>query len=218
RERLYAMADDADLHVRYQLAFTLGELAERKRNTALANLARRDVADKWMRLAIASSLGKGAGGLFAELAGDAQFRRQSAAADFLEDLARQIGAQKQVADVAALIKTLQGLSAEDEALAQVIVRGVTRGAGNDTAIRDQLAAATGGKAAELLENLVQQSLKTAADEKQALEARVQAVRSLSVGKFGTVKSGLVGLLSPREPQSLQLAALATLGQFDADEV
>ena len=42
REKLYAMVDDADLRVRYQLAFTLGEIPGAKATRALAAVAARD--------------------------------------------------------------------------------------------------------------------------------------------------------------------------------
>jgi hypothetical protein len=73
-EKLLSLADDEDLRVRYQLAFTLGELKDPARLEALAKLARRDAGDRWMRLAIESSLSEGAGQVFAELAADAAFR------------------------------------------------------------------------------------------------------------------------------------------------
>src|SRR5436190_6821523 len=54
-KRLLSMADDPELRVRYQVAFSLGELpASRDRNAALVKIAKRDVADGYVRVAVLS--------------------------------------------------------------------------------------------------------------------------------------------------------------------
>jgi putative membrane-bound dehydrogenase-like protein len=50
-------ATASDIHLRYQLAFTLGALPPADRGEALAELLQRDGTDPWMRLAVMSSLG-----------------------------------------------------------------------------------------------------------------------------------------------------------------
>jgi putative membrane-bound dehydrogenase-like protein len=57
KAKLAALATDPDIRVRYQVAFTLGDMAPADRGVALAGLLRRDGADRWMRLAVLSSLG-----------------------------------------------------------------------------------------------------------------------------------------------------------------
>ena len=57
KAKLAALANDSDLRVRYQLAFTLGDMAAGDRGNALAHLLRRDGSDRWIRLAVLSSLG-----------------------------------------------------------------------------------------------------------------------------------------------------------------
>ncbi|MDP6538764.1 MAG: c-type cytochrome [Planctomycetota bacterium] len=61
RDHLLGMTADADLRTRYGLAFTLGELTDPARLAALAALVRSDGTDRWMRLAVASSVAEGAG-------------------------------------------------------------------------------------------------------------------------------------------------------------
>ena len=62
RERMLALAGDVELRVRYQVAFSLGELANSKeRNAALVKLAKRDAGDGYVRVAVLSSLAEGAG-------------------------------------------------------------------------------------------------------------------------------------------------------------
>lgn len=55
RERLVRLVDDPDYMVRYQLALTLGEWTYPEAGDVLAELARRNVSDVWMRAAILTS-------------------------------------------------------------------------------------------------------------------------------------------------------------------
>src|SRR5690606_34894851 len=97
----------------YQLAFTLGELSGPRKAKALANLARRYPQHAWMRVAIFSSLAEDAGGVLAEFAADAPFRKTAAGKKWLGDLAAQIGKQQRPADIALLLQTLRGLASAD---------------------------------------------------------------------------------------------------------
>lgn len=56
RRYLYSMTNDNDVRVRYQLAFTLGEVVEPGRLDVLLTLAKKDGNDQWMRFAVLSSL------------------------------------------------------------------------------------------------------------------------------------------------------------------
>lgn len=215
RAKLYRIVADDDLRVRYQLAFSLGEIRERRAREALAELARANAGDSWMQLAVASSLGEGAGDVFGLLALDEAFRSSRHGRSFLESLAEQIGAQNKRGDVVALLKTLHDLSADETDVAKTIIAAVTRGdGGKNKDLAAQLAAATGGRAAGLLDELLASAAKTALDEKAAQAVRAEAVRSLSIGKFAAVRDTLIKLIDYRQPQAVQLAALATLGQFD----
>src|SRR5262249_6848138 len=68
RDALVRLVDDEDALVRYQLAFSLGEFDDPRKATALAALLARDGSDRWARLAVFSSLAKGAGDVFSLLA------------------------------------------------------------------------------------------------------------------------------------------------------
>ena len=64
---LKARVDDPDLRVRYQLAFTLGEIRHPDRNEALVRLITKDLDQPWMHAAVLSSLAEGAGEVFSSL-------------------------------------------------------------------------------------------------------------------------------------------------------
>src|SRR5262249_36964561 len=84
--RLEQLADDPVPRVRYQLAFTLGEIRGPEKIDPLARIARRDFADHWTQAAILSSLAEGAGDLFGRIAADLSRSGNPAAKDFLRDL------------------------------------------------------------------------------------------------------------------------------------
>jgi putative membrane-bound dehydrogenase-like protein len=214
RAKLYTLVADDDPRVRYQLAFTLGEVQEAACLIALASLAKRDAADSWQRLAIRSSLADGTGEVFATLVADAGFRKSAAGRTFLEELARQIGAQDRKADVALLVRALQSVANEND-LAQIVMRGAMQGAGPKSAdLGKQLSAATGGKADALLAELVAKSIVIAQDAERTENDRVDAIRSLSIGKFAAVHAALASLVDPRQPQGVQVAAMSALGKYD----
>ena len=64
RSRVPALAQDPDLNVRYQAAFTLGEITSTAAADALTKIMLRDGSDSWMRLAVLSSLGQQAATVF----------------------------------------------------------------------------------------------------------------------------------------------------------
>ena len=110
REKLYTMADDTDIRVRYQLAFTLGEIAGSQATAALAGIAGHDAADRWVRLAVLSSCVGRAGDLFTVLAADRQRRGEAEYRALLETLAEQAGLQS--------VEASGALGAQDDRRAQ----------------------------------------------------------------------------------------------------
>ena len=216
RAKLLALAADPELRVRYQVAFSLGELPPgAQRNRALVEIAQRDGADGYFRVAVLSSLEQGAGEVLAAIAADAKFRDTPPGKELLGSLATQIGKQQRAEDVAELLKTLAALAKENAPALQTIVQRLAAREG--TPLAQQVAAATGGKAEELMQSLLASAAKTAAQEEAPLKARVAAVEQLRLGKFADQHDLLAGLLEPVVPTDLQSAALATLGSFEAPE-
>jgi putative membrane-bound dehydrogenase-like protein len=214
RQRLLQMPADADYRVRYQLAFTLGQIEDPRREEALAALVRQ--GGPLMTLAAQSSLKQGAGQVLSILAADPKYRGTSDGKQFLRSLAAQIGQQQSAGDVAALIKMLTALSSEKDGALQVILQGLALKPGSKLA--EQVAAATGGKSDELMKQVVSEALAAAADSERKLPARLAAVQQLRLGKLADVQETLLALLEPAQPADLQSAALATLASFDAPEV
>lgn len=215
RDRLYALAGDDDPHVRYQVAFTLGELDGDERKKALARIALSDAADPWCRLAIQSSLVDGAGDVLAMLLADEGFRASDAARELLASLARQAGISGRQNDVAAVYKGIETLPDAEEAVAQVLVRGLSEGlAQGASPLRDSLASGSAGKAGEILAQLLASAGNVAADEEKPLAQRVEAIHTLGLGNFDGGGPLLAELIDQRQAQEVQVAALSALSHFD----
>jgi putative membrane-bound dehydrogenase-like protein len=215
--RLLAMTDDENLRVRYQLAFSLGELpASAERNAALVKLLKRDLADGYVRVAVLSSLGEGAGQALKTLAGDQGVLETKEGRDTLAALAAQIGKQQRPEDITQTLAALSALAKADSPVLPTIVQRLAVRGG--TKLAEQVAAATGGKAETLLRSLLAAAAKRAADESAPLKARVAAIEQLRMAAFVDQGELLASLLAPAVPAELQAAALATLASFDAPAV
>src|SRR6185436_5399979 len=100
---LKSLASDPDIHVRYQLAFTMGEIRARVKIDGLAAIAKHDKDDSWLQAAILSSMADGAGELFANLSADADFCASKAGQDFLRQLVTIVGAKDEKGEVAQVV-------------------------------------------------------------------------------------------------------------------
>ena len=101
RTKLLAVTDDSDARVRYQVAFSLGELSPSDKMPGLLTLAKRDGSDRWLRLAILTSSSDCTGELFSALLNDVTARRSSAARELIRALALQIGRRRNHAEAIA---------------------------------------------------------------------------------------------------------------------
>ncbi|MEX2113979.1 MAG: PVC-type heme-binding CxxCH protein, partial [Pirellulales bacterium] len=219
RARLFALANDPDLRVRYQLAFSLGELDDAARYPALAAIARENGADKWIRLAVFSSLGHGAGDVFQLLASDTTWRRTDQGKSLLGELSGMIGRQNDRAATARLVAALDALPADESDLAVAIVRGLGEGSsGGPGALHARLASLESKKPLEILDDILAKARVRAADDRESPAARVDAIRLLALGDFATGGPVLSPLVSNQQPQDVQSAAINTLSKFSEPSI
>ena len=215
RAKLVSMTNDKDIRVRYQLAFTLGELQPTVKTTPLLQLIKQDGDQRWMAIAIQSSLGKGAGLIVEEVVRHQEFAQTKTAGAWLARLSAQIGKQQRPEDIAAVLKIL-GNPQITKSVSSRLITGL--GARPNSALAKQLAAVTGGSAAEVTRMLIQGAVKKLQNEKLEVSQRAAAVRSLTLGEFSALQSVFMDLLEPAQPVPLQEAALQTLARFTDDGV
>lgn len=207
RAQMHKMVDDPDLHVRYQLAFSLGAVEGDAVNQSLYRLAVKDGGDQWMRLAILTSTHGRRGAVLRLLAGDEKLRKSAEGKLLVSALAVQIGAANQANELADFLATVDRLPpAEGRDLMGSLMSKLPPKA------RERITKA--GKSGDLFKQLVKEAVKTSADEKLPVEDRVSAVRTLGLADFAEVKPQFVEFLKFRQPELVQKAALETLARFD----
>ncbi|MDW8309357.1 MAG: c-type cytochrome [Verrucomicrobiales bacterium] len=197
------MVNDPDATVRYQLAFTLGEVRGEAKITPLAALARREAGSLWTRAAILSSLAEGAGGVFTRLAGDAAFRADPGGSEFLRQLAVLVGAQNRAEDVAAVLafaKSAPDATARFQVLT-ALGDGLQRARQSLTALGEPVLAA------------LHEAMATARSAGAPETARAAAAQLLAHARYAEAAPVLLELLDQNQPQAVQLAALMALGRF-----
>ena len=197
---LLRLTNDPSIHVRYQLAFTLGEVSHQGKIPALAAIVHRDAADSWVRAAVLSSLARDSGAMFRELT-VTPATIPAGLQPFLRELVQVIGARPDTNDVAAVLDFVA--QSTDPALAFALIHGLGEG----------LQRARAALPAESIRPVIARAAMLAADRSQPAAARVEAVELLALTTFAESGARLLSLLELNEPQTVQLAAMHTLGRF-----
>jgi putative heme-binding domain-containing protein len=189
--------------VRYQLAFTLGDVRHPQRIPALAALVARDASERWMRVAVLSSLADGAGEMLA-LAVDGGDRHAADPA-YLEDLLRVIGARNKGTELLAALEFLAGR--RDPAAAFPLLAGFADGL--------QRAGVPLALFQPRLQPILDRAERTARDSRADDETRVRAIELLGAAAPGTgTRALLLSLVDPSAAWILQRTALAALARID----
>ena len=208
--RVQELASDSQITVRYQLAFTLGESLRTERVDALARIARRDIADKWVQAAVLSSSAGIEAPLFALLADAPELRRGELGQQFLGQFARLIGQRHRDVETVQVVRAIESQSSDNDAklafsLARALREGMRRGGGAEQSTAS-------------LDKLLGRARAAAADPAPPQATRVEAVRLLGTTSYQNSGPILLPLLETNQPQALQLAAVESLDGFDTAEI
>ncbi|MCP5527260.1 MAG: HEAT repeat domain-containing protein [Verrucomicrobiales bacterium] len=209
RDALLRLAPDPSARVRFQLAFTLGELKDPRRIDALAHIARIDAGSAYTRAAVLNSLTDGVDAMFARVvawfAPDASPAPGQAEHEFLGQLVELVGARNRPAEIAPVRSYI---SQADSAVAFTLVHALGEGLRRANQSLDL----TG------MEALLDRAADLAVAQDAPVTTRVQAIELLAARPFETVGETLLSLLTQTQPREVQLAAIRTVGRFTAPEV
>ncbi|HQU42795.1 MAG TPA: c-type cytochrome [Pirellulales bacterium] len=224
-ERVIELADDDEIRVRFQVAFTLGELirspadedVRARASVALATIARRDGADLWVRTAVLSSANESAARLLLELLADKDFVMGSEAPPLVRDLATVLGARNKPAEIAPVMEAFAKLGPKAAGVASPLIVGLGNGLKRSgKKLADVVPA--GSASAHRIHHLYESAQTLAADSTAASDPRLAAIELLATADFSRSRETLAALLAPREPQSLQMAAIRALSGYADAEV
>ncbi|SIN96234.1 putative membrane-bound dehydrogenase domain-containing protein [Singulisphaera sp. GP187] len=227
-------ADDNDPRVRFQTAITLGAISAGTAPTAeapaiaqaLARIAARDGADRWLRAVVFSSLSGRETGFLTALQ---QRPRDTAspAPELLKEFGRLLGDSQPTEAWPALIRPLLADSssfspAEQAALLTGLCeagRGRLKG-GQSGSVLDSVVGhdpenqASEGAARKLLTAMNESAL----DQGRAVEQREAAVGLLAFADFAQAGETLLTLLARQDSREIQVAAVRALGVQRDDRV
>jgi putative membrane-bound dehydrogenase-like protein len=220
RERIVAMAGDADARVRFQVALCLGNWDDDRAIAPLARIARAGADDRWTRVAVASAVPRRGGALVAALVGskaDADLAPDAGTLALVRELSAVVGARHEPAEVADTLEAILARRGADAARWQLagfdgLVEGMTR---RGTKLADVMAALPRsgvgaeqtGRLKARLDALLDQAAEAAANTRRETDERVDAVRLLAQAPWSSVESLLGRLLADEAAQPLRLAAV-----------
>jgi putative membrane-bound dehydrogenase-like protein len=207
-EILTRLAADEDPMVRLQVAISLGDVRNDQALPPLAKIAVRDGADPWIRAAVLSGL-EGRSGKFLEaLLNDPEKLSGSAGRRWLEELSTLVATEGPESEIKRIVGRFV-TPESDPAIALAVSLGLKRG----------VSRFQGGKRPDLNQFLggvigpLQQKAATLAMQEDADPAvRIDAIRIFALGSAENAIDTLVPLLDAKYPNSIQLAALQTLGE------
>ena len=208
-ERAASLQSDPDITVRYQLAWTLGQLPPARRNPAWATIAARDHADYWMRAALLNSAADQALPLLQAFVVREDCFNTATGQELAQGLVRMVCRRHQPSEVQALVAHIaaQADSARRLRLASAFAQGLSDSSGTlATADPQHLLHACDGDATQVLASADAQAGIVAA-------AASWAAFSADPGAIAALVAAVGGKLPP-EPQALAVAALGRLKATD----
>jgi len=208
--QLRMLAGDPSLRVRYQLAFTVGEIARPDKAPVLAQIIRRDPGNRWIRNAVLSSLAEGAGDFFLLLASDPRFRTDVAGNELLRQVALMIGSKGRLDEVRQVISF-----ATQPQLDRLQIFGLLAALGEG--LRNTRSSLVMASPQAGLEPFFSVAMQAAIDSFSPPAIRIQAVRLTGVSSytFADTSDWLLMLCNPGPWPDLRSAAVATVAHYDA---
>ncbi len=216
KEHVIRLAESPSIRVRFQVVFTLGEVAGGNGQAvqALAGIARGDAEDPWIRTAVLSAPAEVAGPVFRAVVSNRQGLSDVGGQALLRGLAGIVGAsgdQRAAAllldDLAASPVVLEHFDWLDAALIG-LAEGLAR-AGERT-LHDVLPGTRGPSTRGMLDEALRRAEATTADRGADLDRRERATALIRQAGFRATDRILAPLLDAAEPQQLQLAAVRAL--------
>ena len=210
REAVIALASDDDKRVRFQVAFSLGEMSDAARIDGLHAIVRLDTEDDWVRTAVLSSLQEDSLELLKKLLSDADFVGNDSASPWLSQLARTTGG---IQDSEAVQPLLAAVEKIDRSTRFAVVTGLGEGLRGR---QKRLAEIADGRQASKghLAKIFQEAAAVASDSELPIATRRQAIEVLMHQEVEAAQQILIPLLQGRNPSAIQIVSIQTLGSFE----
>ena len=208
-DRLVELTHDANQHVRYQVAYSLGEVDSPQSLSGLVTLARDDRSTAEIRTALLSSIGSRADQFLTELLDSTD--KQSGFSTIVMQTAVIIGSHPSDTQTLNVLKSLKLVS---PGTLPILLTGLgegldRRGSSLKAVITSQ---DTSTEIRQQLSLLFAQATTVSEDETENMKKRLTATQLLGFSHLDKADQVLAGLLIPQIPQSLQLTAVQSLAK------
>ncbi|MBX6311835.1 MAG: HEAT repeat domain-containing protein [Isosphaeraceae bacterium] len=224
RERVQALAGDADPRVRFQVALSLGAWDDDRILDPLARIALAGAEDRWTRLAVATAVPERAGALIRTLLRPEHglaSRVDEGRLALLRELAALVGARRDPDEVTGVLEALWSLDEREAIRWQIAgLGGLADGMGRRgqqlgafLAERSK-AGAVAGRATALLGAAAQ----VAEDQSHEPAERVDAIRLLAHAPWEVAEPPLMRLVTDDPSQEVRIAAVRALAAHGRPEV
>ena len=201
--------EDADARVRYQLAFTLGDIKHADRLDVLLSLVRKDLQEPWMHTAVLTSLAEGSGELFTRVIAIPGLPESTNGRALLQELVRMIGQRNRGRELLTALTFIEGI--KDPAGAFPYLAAFADGL--------QTADVPLALFQARLQPVLDAAAATVRNSKSPETLRVQAIELLGLtASTAETKATLFALVGSEQPRGLQSAAIAALARFDDPSV
>jgi putative membrane-bound dehydrogenase-like protein len=220
-EKVAALASDPEIRVRFQVAFSLGEVQDPLAADGLLKIARRDSADQWVRVAVLSSLAESSDSVLLGLLKDPSFASDAAnGLPFGRQLAVVVGRRDRAEEVSRVVAGLVAMpdGPQSRVIQTNALLGLGEGLSRARKSLSSLASNADSPAAKLINAVQSDAAAAVKDGSLSTAARKNAVEMLSYGTYQQAKPALVSLFDAKQPTELQLAAVRSLASFPDAEV
>jgi len=214
-ERLAELATDNSPHVRFQVAFSLGETTLPKAIQGLAHIAMDTRTNAEIRTAMFSSCGSTADQVVSQLLNDQEFLTRPHAPGVLSEFAIMIGSNPETTSTNHLLTSVTRRDLTPD-IQQALLSGLGTGLNRrGTSLNTILASdKTPDAVRQQVKQLFQRAAVIARMDESELRYRLAAVRLLSYANTTTAIQNLPSLLSPQSPKELQVATVLAMGSHD----
>ncbi|MCH7686729.1 MAG: HEAT repeat domain-containing protein [Planctomycetes bacterium] len=210
-EKVIPLHSDDASRVRFQVAFTLGEVDDTRAVEALANIAVRDQHDPWIRTAVLSSSYKRLDQLLRALLVVPAFAKGDGV-EMLKEIAFMLGSRNEPAEIKRALSSVARLKQPASRSLTLQIQLVAQFLGTD---QQKLVVSSAG---ELVDLLMPHVRGMASDEGTAAALRADAIAFLVFDKFERAKEVLKPLIDTHQPREVQMAAIRLLSHSSDKDV
>jgi putative membrane-bound dehydrogenase-like protein len=215
--RVLALADDPEIRVRFQTAFSLGETNNARVARALLSIAKRDPENPWIRTAVLSGSPDNCVSLASMILRDESFVTNRAGQELLRQMTFVLGAQNKTKNLYEILTAYGLIPYCDCEIEESFLGGLGDGlrqVGKNFRTAFPNLESMGAKR---MDAILHEAVERAESPNESVEKRRAAIQLLGYEDFEKAKSVLTKSLEAREP-AIQLAALRALAGFKEAEV